>query len=275
MKTGILRYFLLPGIILIAFTGTLMAEDEAGFSASVSVDYFSKFVWRGQNLNDAGVFQFSVEGSAWGFTGEIWSNMPLTDTYGTRSAGEFDEVDYTLDFSRGIPNTNDKIGFSLGVIHYTLAGHEPPTTEIYGGLNFNVPLSPSVKWYRDVDDIDGSYIQFSLGHTFEKIGKLSDHEYIDIDLSASFGVGGSAYNAGYFSVHDPLTGVLLNPDIEKTKFNDFTLGIAVPFHLKHGVRITPSFNMSAMLSGYIRDWYKYGTGKSTNVWFGINFTKEF
>jgi len=250
------------GMLLLTFAGTLRAEDENSFHAAASVDYFSRYVWRGQNLNNDGVFQFNAEGKAWGFTGAIWSNMPLTDAQGTRSAGEFDEIDYSLDFSRSISKFNDKASYSLGVIHYTLGGYDTPTTEIYGKLSFNVPLSPSVAWYRDVDTIDGSYLEFGLGHTFEKIVKWSDDKYIDIDLSAVFGLGGSGYNAGYFGW-------------EKTKFNDLTLNVAVPFNLKHGISITPSFHVSAMLDGDIRSTYAYGTGDSTNVWFGIKFSKSF
>jgi len=260
MKSGISKYCCLTGIFLIAFTGMLMARDEAVFSASVSVDYASKFIWRGMNLNDDSVFQFNIEGGAKGFTGGIWLNMPLTDTYGTRSSGKIDEVDLSLDFSRRI--SGSKAGYSLGVIQYTFAGYAPATTEIYGGLNFDVPLSPSVTWYRDVDEIDGSYIQFGVGHTFEKIGRWSDDEYVSLDLKAGVGLGGSGYNGGYFGA-------------EKTKLNDFTLNVAVPFRLKHGISIAPNFNVSAMLSKDIRNSYTYGTGKSTNVWVGVNFTKSF
>ena len=273
MKSRILKHCCLSVVILIALAGTLMAQEENGFSASASVDYFNKFVWRGMNLNDDSVLEFNMEGSAWGFTGGIWSNMPLTDF--ASQAGEFDEVDFSLDYSRSISSTNDKVGFSLGVIHYTFQGYATPTTEIYGGLRFNVPLSPSVTWYRDVDEIDGSYIQFGLSHAFEKLHKWSDDEYVGIELTGNFGLGGSSYNAGYFSVYDEETAEWLNPDVEKTKFNDFTLNIAFPFQLKHGISITPSFNISTILSGSIRDWYSYGTGESTNVWFGVNFTKTF
>ena len=257
MKSGILKFCCLAGIVLASFTGMLMAQEETGFSASASVDYFNRFVWRGMNLNDNSVLQFNVEGGAWGFTGGIWSNMPLTDY--VSQTGEFDEVDYSLDFSR---NISDKVGFSLGAIHYTFQGYASPTTEIYGGLNFDILLSPSVTWYRDVDDIDGSYIQFGLNHSLSNIHQWSDDEYFSLELSGNFGLGGSSYNAGYFGV-------------EGTKLNDFTLNIAVPFQLKHGVSITPSFNVSTMLNGTIRDSYFYGNGESTNVWFGINFTKSF
>jgi hypothetical protein len=241
-----------------------MAQDEPVFSATTSVDYFSKYVWRGQNLDNKSVLQFNAAGSAYGFTGAIWSNLPLTDEAGTKG-GEFNEIDYSLDYSKTIPNSNDKVGFSLGVIHYTFAGYAEPTTEIYGGLNFNVLLNPSITWYRDVDTVDGSYIQFDVGHTFEKIGKWSDEEYVSLDLGASFGLGGSGYNIGYFGE-------------DGTKFNDFTLNVALPITLKHGVSITPSFHVSTMLSGSIRDVIEYGgayNGKHTNYWAGVNFTKSF
>ena len=255
---------------MIAFAGTLAAQDEFAFSAAASVDYSNKYVWRGQNLNDESVLQFNAEGSVWGFTGAIWSNMPLTDAQGT-TTGEFNEIDYSLDFSRAIPNSNDKIGYSLGVIHYTFPGGIDnngglaATTEIYGGLNFNVLLAPSVTWYRDIDDVDGSYIKFGVGHTFEKIVAWNDDSHVGLDLGASFGLGGSAYNEGYFGW-------------EKTKFNDFTLSVGVPVKLKYGISITPSFNVSTMLDGDIRDTIESSgayAGKHTSAWFGINFTKSF
>jgi hypothetical protein len=262
----------LLGVLLMACTGTLMAQDEPTFSASASVDYFNKYVWRGMNLDNKSVLQYNMSGSAWGFTGAVWANMPLTDYTGYK-AGEFNEIDYSLDYSKAIPNT-DKVSFSLGIIHYTFPGTVDvdltagtvgvsATTEIYGGLSFNVPLNPSVTWYRDIDTIDGSYLALGVGHTFEKIGAWSDDEYISLDLSANFGVGGPAYNVGYWGVE------------EKTKFNDFTLNVGLPITLKHGVSITPSFHLSTILSGAIRDTYSYGEGDSANYWFGINFTKSF
>ena len=270
MKSKIFKGYCLAAVLVAAFAGTLMAQDEAGFSATASVDYFNKYIWRGQNLNDESVLQFNASGSAWGFTGAIWSNIPLTDAQGT-TIGEFNEIDYSLDFSRVLPNSNDRVGYSLGVNHYTFPGSIDNngslsvTTEIYGGLNFNVPLSPSITWNRDVDAIDGSYIEFKVGHTFEKIGSWSDASHANLELSVSLGLGGSAYNAGYFGC-------------DTTKFNDLTLSVGVPFNLKYGMSIKPSFNVSTMLDGDIRNAIETGgayAGKHTNTWFGINFTKNF
>ncbi len=83
-------------VLILLFTmRTAIAEDAKPFSASVSVDYFSKYVWRGQSINDESVLQTNVSGSAYGFTGSIWSNSDLTND----RKGEFSEVDYSLDYS--------------------------------------------------------------------------------------------------------------------------------------------------------------------------------
>lgn len=147
---------------------------------------------------------------------------------------------------------------SLGVIHYLFPNTDfSPTTEFYGGLSFAVPLSPKITWYRDVDVVDGSYFQITAGHSFEKIGKWNDDYYVGLSINGSLAFAGDGYNDSYFGVGD-------------TKFNDFTLGIGVPFNLKH-VTITPSFNVSTMLDEEIGD----ATYERNNVWFGVNLSKSF
>jgi hypothetical protein len=248
-------------LIMTLLAGSAFAEDQNPFSAAVSVNYYSKYIWRGQNVNDESVFQTNVSGSAYGFTGSIWSNIDLTDGshFAPDNAGEFSEIDYGLDYSHAIPGTS-KVSFSLGVIHYLFPNTAAPsTTEIYGGLSFGIPLSPKITWYRDVNLIDGSYIQLTAGHTVEKIAKWNDDYYIGLSLSGSLAVAGSGYNGGYFGV-------------ESAKFNDLTFGIGVPFTLKH-VTITPSLNLSTMLSEQIGD--ATFEQSRNNVWFGVGLSKSF
>ena len=89
-----------------------MAEDQV-FSADISVDYYGKYIWRGQNVNDESVLQPNVSGSAYGFTGSIWANIDLTNgphQAAPNNAGEFSEIDYTLDYSASVPGA-EKLGF--------------------------------------------------------------------------------------------------------------------------------------------------------------------
>jgi hypothetical protein len=243
------------GIMMLIFvTGTAaVAQDEPEFSADIMLDYNSKYIWRGIQVNDESVFQPGVSGSAYGFTGSIWANTDMTDYAGT--AGEFSEIDYALDYSRAIGKS--PVGFSLGVIHYlfpTVGETDASTTEIYFGVNFDVIASPFVTVYRDVNDIDGTYIQMGLGHCFE-IELDSDYS-IGLDVSGSFGLGDSGYNAGYFGVNE-------------TKWNDFTLGIGVSFNLKY-VTLTPKLNVATMLDDAL-----VNSDDRTNVWFGLSLAKSF
>jgi hypothetical protein len=259
MKMRGILVWCLGALWLICAGGFLMAEEAKNpFSASISAGYYSKYIWRGQNINDESVLQTNVSGSAYGFTGAIWTNLDLTK--GSHTApdnfGEISEIDYSLDYTKSV----NKVGFSLGVIHYMFPNTSlAATTEIYGGLSFAVPLSPKVTWYRDVNMINGSYVQFSAGHSIQKIAKWNDDYYVGLSLSGSIAVAGKGYNSGYFLINE-------------TKANDFTLALSVPFNLKC-FSITPSLNYSSMLDKEI--------GKATwdasrnNVWFGIALSKSF
>jgi hypothetical protein len=256
LKIHVAWKLILPLMILLA--GNAFAEDSNPFSADISADYFSKYIWRGQNLNDTSVLQVNASGSAYGFTGSIWANIDLTNDSQSapNNAGEFSEIDYTLDYSHSI-SADSKVGFSLGVIHYLFPNTAfQSTTEIYGGVSFDIPASPAITWYRDVNLVDGSYVQITAGHTFEEIAKWSDYS-VGLSVSGSFAVAGSGYNSGYFG-------------IEKVRCNDLTLNFAVPFTLKD-ISITPSVNVSTMLQKEIGD----ATYERNNVWFGIGLSKSF
>jgi uncharacterized protein (TIGR02001 family) len=252
------------GIIALSLVvGNALAQDEKVFSADVSLDYNSKYIWRGIQVNNESVFQPSVSGSAYGFTGSIWANIDMTDYAGT--AGEFSEIDYSLDYSGTIGKS--PVGYSAGVIQYifpTVGATDASTTEIYGGLSFDVPLSPYITLYRDVNSIDGTYVQMGVGHSFEK--ELAPDYSVGLDLSASFAFADCGYNDGYFGVNE-------------TKWNDFTLGISVPFNLKY-VTLTPSLNVSTFLDDTIAAAHAemYGVSEPanrTNVWAGVSLSKSF
>ncbi len=244
------------GIIMLItlMANAAMAQDEQVFNADITIDYASMYVWRGIPVVRESVLQPGVAGSAYGFTGSIWANIDMTDFNGT--AGEFSEIDYALDYSGSVGDS--VVGYSVGVIHYifpTVGATDASTTEIYGGLSFDVPLSPFIAVYGDVNAIDGAYVQFGVGHSLEM--EIDSDYSVGLDLSASFGFGSSGYNSGYFG-------------IDEAKWNDFTIGVGVPFNLKY-VSLTPSFNMSTMISEEIGDTLS----ERTNYWFALSFGKSF
>jgi hypothetical protein len=252
------------GVVFMLFlTATTTADErtkEQVLKFGFAADYYSKYIWRGQNINDESVFQPAVSVSAYGFTGSVWGNMDLKNDSGIASdnAWEFSEFDWAANYTNEIPGF-EKLNFSVGTIYYRFpntAFH--PTAEVYGGLSLTDGiLSPSIKWYRDVDEIDGSYVQFGMGHYFEKIYVVNEKCYCGLQLGTSVGWGSSSYNDGYFGIND-------------SKFNDLTLSSGLCVQIDSWM-VRPSINYSMMLSEDIRR----ATSKSDNIWWGVGLSRSF
>jgi len=159
--------------ILACSTGAVFAED--GIDFELTSDFFSKYIWRGQNLNDDPVFQPGISATYGNFTSGIWGNLELTNA--NDKSGNFSELDYSLDYSSPMPGI-ESVRYSIGVIYYDFPGsyadgtRVPDTTEVYWGLNFDLLLSPSITVYHDVDEAEGTYISLAIEHSIEKIAEL-------------------------------------------------------------------------------------------------------
>jgi len=230
-------------------------EKKENVSVGVTADLFSKYVWRGQNVVDDWVLQPGASVGYKGFTGSVWANMDLTGE--VVDDGEISEVDYSLDYSNAFPGQKT-IGYSLGVIYYDFPNTAwEATSEVYGGLMADVALSPTIRAYYDFDEIDGTYVQLSVGHTIEKITQWREDCYCDAALGASLGYGSSGYNDGYFGVDD---GAL----------NDLTLTAGLPICLgKWSIRLSIAY--STMIDDDIRT----ATANSDNCWGGISAAYQF
>lgn len=240
-------------VVIGILSGIAAAEDV---SVAVSADFYSKYIWRGQNLLDGPAFQPSISVGAYGFTGSVWGSLDLTDDNDNR--GEFTEADYSLDYTVGLPGV-EWIDLSLGAIYYDFPNTNfASTTELYAGLAFDLPLTPSVTVYHDIDEVDGTYMQFAVGHTIEKVGTFSEECYCDLVFGASVGYGTSSYNDAYFGVDDG-------------GFNDLTLSVALPVCFAGGWTVAPSLSYAMMLDSDIRT----ATGKSDNLYGGISISKSF
>jgi hypothetical protein len=252
--------FTIGFLTLLTCSPAVLATDEQIVTFGVSADYYSKYIWRGQVLDDKSVLQPAASISAYGFTGSLWGNMNLADKDNIvpDNAGEFSEFDWTLDYTAVIPGIEWLTG-SVGVIYYRFPNQSyDPTTEIYGGLSLpNAPLTPYFKWYRDVDEIKGSYFQFGLGHTIEKVCVMSEDCSCDLQLGASFGWGNTPYNVGYFGVDGG------HP-------NDLAFTVGLPVSIGSWT-VKPSINYAAMLSDSIRE----ATDKSDNFWWGVGISTRF
>jgi len=185
-------------------------------------------------------------------------NLDLTDENGYE--GEFSEIDLTLDYSGQLPGVNF-LSYSVGFINYDfpVSGAGDDTWEVYWGFGLNVPASPSVTVYHDVDEANGTYISFGVGHSFENVVELGSGTGLGVDISAGIGWGSGGYNKSYWG-----------PD--KSALNDLVLSAAFPFEVA-GFAVTPSVHYVTLMSDDIRSPNAYG---SNDTWFaGVGFSKEF
>jgi hypothetical protein len=243
-------------LITVMSNRTLKAEDKVNIGASA--DILSKYVWRGQNLVDDWVLQPGAYVSYKDITTLFWGNLDLTDENGYQ--GQFSEIDLTLDYSSQVPGI-DFLGYSLGFIHYDfpIKGGADDTWEIYWGFGLDVPASPAVTVYHDVDEVPGTYVSFGVGHSFENAIELGPDTGLGVDLGASIGWGSNGYNKSYWTV-------------DKSALNDLVLSATLPFEIA-GFVVTPRANYITLLSNDIREPNAYG---KNDIWVvGVGFAKEF
>ena len=233
------------------------ADEKIGFT--LGSDFYSKYVWRGQLINDDFVFQPSITATYGKWTANIWGNVDLTDYH--NKSGEFTEYDLTLDYSNKF-SEDSKIGYSIGTIHYHFPSFSgTDTTEIYWGFNFDVPLSPAIKVYHGLGNENGTYVNFSLGHTIEKVVTWSDKCYCNLQMGASLGWGSSTYNKDYWGV-------------DEARLNDLAFTLGLPICFPGNWTVKPSINYVTLVDGKIRNTDVFS--KSSDYFFtGIGISKSF
>lgn len=252
------KKFGLAILVLTAISsGVVLAEETGGIEFEASADFVSKYIWRGQNLNDDYAFQPGVSASYAGFTAGAWGSLDMTDI--SDNSGEFTEVDYSLDYSGEVPGV-EGVSYSVGIINYHFPSVVGDTTELYWGLALDMPLSPSVTVYHDIDQADGTYASFGIGHDFGTIADLGGGIEVGMDFSAALGIGDEDYNNFYWGTTD---GGL----------NDLALSVSFPFEVA-GFTVAPSLNYVTLVDGGIRDTDSYAQS-SDYFYTGISLSKSF
>ncbi len=238
--------------------GSSMAIAEEPVEFELTADYFGKYIWRGQNLSDDPVFQPGLSAGFGGLTAAIWGNMDTTNING--NSGDFSEVDYSFDYSSDLPGV-DGVGYSVGLIYYDFPGTAvKDTTEAYWGLSFDLPFSPSVTVYHDLDEAEGSYVALGAGYSVEEIGELAAGVPVGLDIGASLGWGSGSYNDYYWGV-------------DENKMQDLAVSVGFPVELG-GWTVTTSLNYVALVSDDIRNTDAYGTN-SDYFFAGVSLSKGF
>ncbi|MGD9110527.1 MAG: hypothetical protein PVG93_06260 [Phycisphaerales bacterium] len=238
------------------------AEDD-GLNFEITSDFFSKYVWRGQLLNDDFVYQPGVSIATGPFTFGIWGNLDTTNI--NDRSGDFSEVDYYFDYSGDFPGL-EGVSYSLGLIYYDFPGsgadgsRVPDTTEFYWGLGFDLPLNPSITVYHDLDEAEGTYVNLGLSHSIENFFEITPDIPVGLEISGGLGWASGSYNKYYWGT-------------DQSKLQDFSISVSLPMEIA-GWGFTPSFNYVTLVSDDIRDQDTYGTD-SDFFFVGLSLSKSF
>ncbi|MBN2270779.1 MAG: hypothetical protein JXN61_09210 [Sedimentisphaerales bacterium] len=244
------------GIVVLGGGKAVRADNGTDFE--LAADFFSKYIWRGQNLDDDPVFQPSISISHKNVTASVWGNLEFTNING--NSGDFSELDYSLDYSGAVPGV-EGLGYSIGLIYYDFPGTlVKDTTEAYLGFSFDLALNPSLTIYHDIDEAEGSYVSLAFSHSIEKIAELGVDTPVGMELGASLGWGSGSYNKYYWGT-------------DQSKLNDLTFSASFPFDVA-GWTVVPSLNYVTLLSDDIRATDTYDTA-GDYFYAGIGFVKEF
>jgi hypothetical protein len=215
------------------------AQTEVG----VDLGLFSSYVWRGLTMTNKPVAQPAVYvsfpvGNA-SITASGWSNIDL---------GKYDDFADDLSESGGSSALNlaefqpyAEVSFPVGqatltggVTGYIYPNDAPApalglmtsdenTWEIYGKLGFDVPFSPEVSIYYDIDRVKGAYIEGGVSYS------LAASEQVSVDLGAAAG----------FSAGQDASGSLDElPRFLDNGFTHLDLSAGVPF-IAGSIAITP------------------------------------
>jgi hypothetical protein len=164
------------------------AAPAAAQTVGADLGLFSSYVWRGLSLTNKPVAQPDLyltfpAGNA-SVTLGGWANIDLgkyddSDDDFSESGGEsafnFAEFDPWAEVSFPVGEKTTLTAGATAYIYPNDAGltSDANTVEIYGKAAFDVPLSPKVAIWYDVDKIKGAYFEGSVSHTLPASEKVS------------------------------------------------------------------------------------------------------
>lgn len=237
-------------ILLGAFTSDVRAGDR--LSISTSIDYASKYMWRGINISDDAVLQPSIGASTKALGGSIsvawWGNMDLSGV----DENEFTEHDWTISYAIDALGGSIDTGISYYYYPQAGAGGVDNTADAYFTYSAKLgelPLSANVGVYYEFIESDGIYVTAGLSSEHKVTEKWT------LGLGTSVGWGTDKYNAFMWGVDD-------------SAMNDLAFNVSMSAPIDANSSISIGVNYVELLDSDLEDAVEAATGgQSDSVWF--------
>jgi len=223
-------------------------ESEKKISGGVSVDFVSKYVWRGIPSSEGPVLQSEGWFSAYGAQVLVWSNLDL----GEAPDGRLNEIDLQASYEYEWKHLKVEPIFLF--YFFPNQGGTAPTGE--GGIKLSYTLGPfhfTTGHAFDIMEFRGAY--------FGAVGASYQHEfysYFSLETGAGIGWGNAQFNEAYFA-------------LPKAALNVFQWNLALTFTPCRYLYLTPHLKVSSILDGSLRGQ----VSSPTNVYGGLQIGAEF
>ncbi|WP_372793982.1 TorF family putative porin [Pontiella sp.] len=250
------------GVVMV---GQAPAGDRSEATATAEAALVSAYVWRGMVMNEDMVFQPQLSVAQYGVSFNVWANYNFSN--GANGVeDDISEIDLSLAYT--LPLDLNDISFDVGIINYQFPANSTEqgssTTELFASaylLTLKDYVIPSVTFFGDVDEVDGSYLLFDV------VAPYQVSEYLSVEGGVSLGWGTARYNGAYFPGEDG--------DGPEKGFTDYNLYGTVSYEIADGV--TASFNLTytGLFGGAIKDNAKLNYEAGEKFWGGFNIAYDF
>jgi hypothetical protein len=244
----VIKMLLISSLILIVWSGNVLADEDEGLTVSGDTGIFTKYIWRGYDYSNGNiVIQPSLTMSYKGLSLNDWANID-TDSGDNKA---WNETDVTLSYDTNI----GPVALGGGYVYYDTRDSSNDTQELYVSAGYDTFLSPTLTVYRDIDLYPGYYFNLGVSQSFNLTEKVS------LDLSA--GIGYSDYRYDY-----NVEGL---KDYRYSSFHDGMISAGLTIPLNEYLTLSPSVSYSFPLTDEAED----DMGNSGNVYGGIVLSVAF
>ncbi len=251
------------------FTSLIGAGPAHAAELELELAARSSHAWRGIVQDAHAVLQPSatLAGTTHGLSLNLWASVDLE---GSHEAGlRTREFDVTLAWQRS---------WSIYEATFGLRRYSYPhsdwksTLELSASLALDTRLHPKISIYQDIDVIDGTYVDVSVGHFVPlSLGRLSG-----VELFAAIGFADRNCKLGYLweDALAPERAAARLPDdsgLPGSGPHNFVAGLALPFELG-----STELRVRLEYVSLVDDWSRAQVGGRTGEWvFGVAIKRSF
>lgn len=194
-------------VLLLLMFSSVFAFAE-GFNFDLTLNYATKYLWRGQKLYYDSCLQPNFNFYIGSFTINYFGVFPF-------KSNEYIESDYSFIATEKLPFA-DFLNLSAGFTIYTFPNSPEEfknSLEIFGGLTFNTIFTPYLKLFYDALLGSGYYLEGGINYSF------------DLNPFAFNLYSVTAYNFNQWGYNPSFTVLLLTPEIVYT-VSSFTFSLS-------------------------------------------------